>query len=136
MIAKAIYILAKFNVRNLESKIKQWPITFMHNMTFIFPKAINIWLHNIYERHKSTNSKTINSINKKENIVMVKNKIDQWQKIIIIIIFIEEGWFNFKFIEYYPRDSFFHPIVEQGNNDNVQWHQIQLQKALISWFIR
>ena len=65
----------------------------MHNMTFIFPKAINIWLHNIYERRKSTNSKPINSINKKENIVMVKNKIDQWQQIIIIIIIIfkEEG---------------------------------------------
>ena len=60
----------------------------MRNMTFIFPEAINIWLHNIYERHKSTNSKPINSINKKENIVIVKNKIDQWQQIIIIIIII------------------------------------------------
>ena len=46
---------------------------------------------NIYERRKSTNSKPINSINKKENIVMVKNKIDQWQQIIIIIILKEEG---------------------------------------------
>jgi len=46
-------------------------------MTFIFPKASTFGL-TIYMRDISQPIRNL-SINKKENIVIVKNKIDQWQ---------------------------------------------------------